>query len=72
MGNTTGMSDTTDVHTVNTYACYRSYSESNRETVKYPMDSPQDCVGGNQNPEVPGRDQRTGLQIDILFSRMTA
>ena len=53
--NTTGTSNRNDAHTDNNNACYRSYAEATRETIKSPMASPQDFVGGTRNPEVPGR-----------------
>ena len=56
VGNTTRVSDTNDSQTVNTEARYRLYAESTRSIIKYSMASPQEFIGGNQNPEVPGRD----------------
>ena len=59
MGNTTGVSDTNGVQTGNTNDYYRSYAEYTRETIKYSIDSPQDCVLGYQSPGVPGRDKES-------------
>ena len=61
MGNTTGVSDTNGVQTGKINYHHRSYDEYTRETIKYSINSPQDCVVGNQIPGVPGRDKRMVL-----------
>ena len=64
------MSDKNDVQTGKTNSRYRSYAEATRETIKYSMGFLQECVGGTQNPEVPGRDQRTVFPISTGLSHM--
>ena len=57
VGKTIGVSDTKYVQTGKTNTRYRSYAKSTRENIKSSIASPQECVGGNQNPEVTGGGQ---------------
>ena len=72
MVNTTGVSDRIDVQTGNTNARYSSYAEATIATIKSPMDSPQECVGGTQNPEVPRRAKIMEFLITVVFSCMAS
>ena len=72
MRKTTGVSDINGVQTGNHNACYRPYDESARATIKSSMASPQECVGGTQSTEVPGRDRSTVFPIAMEFSHITA
>ena len=46
VGKTTGVSDTNVVQRSKYNDRHRSYTEYTRSTIKYPMASPQACVGG--------------------------
>ena len=70
--NATGFSNKNDINTGKSNACYSSYSEATKSTIKSIVASLQYCVGGNQNPEVPGRYQRTVFPRYPLFSCLTA
>ena len=72
MGNTTGVSDTNFVQKVNPNARYRSYTESNRATIKSSMDSLEECLGETQITEVPVRDLRTVFPGAKEFYCLTA
>ena len=71
VGKTTGVYGTKCVHTGNTNARYRSYTEATIKTIKYPMDSPQECFGGTQSSEVTGRYRRWGLPVVMGSSFLT-
>ena len=64
------MSYTNGVHTGKSNTLYMSYAEATRATIKSSVTSPQKCVGGTQNPEVPGRASRMVLLRATGFSHL--
>ena len=72
VGKTTGVSDTNVVQRSKYNDRHRSYTEYTRSTIKYPMASPQACVGGTYNPEDPGMARKMRLSRDARLSHLTA
>ena len=62
----------TCIHSYRTNYNYRSYAKSTRETIKPPMTSSQECVGGTHNPVVPVRVIKTGFQRITGFLHLMA
>ena len=72
MDNFKGVSDTNGVHKVNSNACYMSYDEANRATIKSSVALLQECFEVTNNSEVTGRDQNMGLPRSMELSNMVA
>ena len=70
--NPTGVYDTSFVKTFNSNTCYKAYAETNKATIKSSIAAHQECVGGTQIPELPGRDEITVFPRATYLSRITA
>ena len=55
------------VQTGKTNNRYRPYVKATIPKIKYSVVSPQECVGGSPEEEVPGRSRRTGFLISMGF-----
>ena len=72
VGNTMGVFVTNGVQKGKSNSCYMSYAESTISTIKFSMDSPQECVGGTQCTEVSGRNQIMGFLRTTGLSHMVS